>query len=133
MKTTQAALRRKSLLFALLAIVTNVGGNVLLSRGMREAGPTVSFSPLAYIRVVADPWVAGGIALLAIWLLANLSLLSWADLSYVLPITATGYALAAVIGWAALDEKVTLIHWSGIALITLGAILVSRTPPHTTP
>ena len=118
-------LRRKSILFALLSIVFNVFGNVLLSRGMRHSNLSME--------LLASPWIWGGAALLAMWLLANLSLLSWADLSYVLPITAGGYALAAIIGWAALDEKVSLVHWTGIALITIGAILVSRTPPHTTP
>ncbi len=118
-------LRRKSILFALLAICFNVGGNVLLSRGMRHSAPS--------IELLANPWIISGIAVLAIWLLTNLALLSWADLSYVLPITAGGYALAALVGWAALDEKVSPVHWTGIALITIGAILVSRTPPHTTP
>ena len=118
-------LRRKSILFALLSIIFNVSGNVLLSRGMRHG--VLSFD------LLANPWVLAGVALLAIWLLTNLSLLSWADLSYVLPITAGGYALAALIGWAALDEKVSILHWTGIALITIGALLVSRTPPHTTP
>jgi uncharacterized membrane protein len=118
-------LRRKSIFFAILAIVFNVSGNVLLSRGMRHAA--LSFE------LLTSPWILAGIALLVLWLLANLSLLSWADLSYVLPITAGGYALAALIGWAALDEKVSILHWTGIALITIGAILVSRTPPHTTP
>jgi uncharacterized membrane protein len=129
----QVKLRHKSILFAIFAIVFNTSGNVLLSHGMRQAGPTLSFSPLVYLKLLANPWVVGGVALLAAWLLSNLSLLSWADLSYVLPITAGGYALAAIIGWAALDEKVTPLHWTGIALITIGAILVGRTPPHTTP
>jgi uncharacterized membrane protein len=118
-------LRRKSILFALLSILFNVSGNVLLSRGMRHASLSLD--------LLVNPWILGGAALLALWLLANLSLLSWADLSYVLPITSGGYALAAIVGWAALDEKVSAMHWTGIGLITIGAILVSRTPPHTTP
>jgi uncharacterized membrane protein len=129
----QRLLRRKSLTFACIAIATNVGGNVLLTRGMHQIGPTISVSPLHYLKIVMNPWVAGGVALLAVWLLSNLSLLSWADLSYVLPITATGYALAAILGWAALGEQVSPLHWAGVGLITLGAVLVGRTPPHTTP
>ena len=126
-------LRRKSILFAIFAIVFNTSGNVLLSHGMHQAGPTISLSPLVYLKLLANPWILAGVALLSAWLLANLSLLSWADLSYVLPITATGYVLAAMIGWAALGEQVSPLHWAGIGLITVGAILVSRTPPHTTP
>ena len=123
----QPHLRHKSLLFAVLAIITNVGGNLLLSRGLRGA---VSDS---YWRVLANPWVICGIAVLAVWLLTNLSLLSWADLSYVLPITAGGYALSAVSGFAALGEHVSTFRWAGIGLITAGAFVVARTTPRTTP
>ena len=132
MNRSQRDLRRKSILFAIIAIVTNVGGNALLAHGMHQMGPTVSLSPLAYARLLVNPWVDLGIALLASWLLANLSLLSWADLSYVLPITATGYALAAILGWAAFGEHVSKPHWIGVAMITIGAALVGETPPHTT-
>ena len=127
----QRVLRRKSLVFAFLAILGNVFGNLLLREGMLEVGPTVSLSPLAYLRVVRHPLALGGIALLSIWFLCNLSLLSWADLSYVLPITAIGYACAAILGWAALGEMVSVLRWTGIGLITCGAMIVARTQPHT--
>src|SRR5262249_27970068 len=94
-------------------------------------GPTLSFSPLVYLRVIQHPIVDAGIALLAVWFLCNLSLLSWADLSYVLPVTAIGYAFAAILGWAALGEAVSPLRWTGIGLITCGGIIVSRTQPHT--
>ncbi|MBZ5601798.1 MAG: EamA family transporter [Acidobacteriia bacterium] len=131
MRNHQRELRRKSIVFALIAIVTNVGGNALLARGMHQTGQPLSL--LDYLHVLANPFVDAGIAMLAAWLLANLSLLSWADLSYVLPITATGYAFAAILGWAALGEHVSTSHWIGVTLITIGAALVGKTPPHTTP
>lgn len=124
-------LRRKSIVFALIAILANDFGNLLLTAGMHQIGPTVTVSPLAYLHVVRNPIVDGGVVLLTVWLLANLCLLSWADLSYVLPITATGYALAAVLGWAALGEHVSRDRWIGIGLITVGAILVGRGDPKT--
>jgi uncharacterized membrane protein len=133
LKNGQSELRHKSILFAIFAIIFNTGGNTLLSHGMRQIGPTLSLSPIVYLKLLANPWIVGGSVLLGAWLLANLSLLSWADLSYVLPITAAGYALAAILGWALLRENVSAPHWAGIALITVGAILVGRTPPHTTP
>jgi uncharacterized membrane protein len=121
------SLRRKSLLFALIAIVTNVSGNLLLSRGLR------GLVTQHYWHVLENPWVDGGIAVLAMWLLTNLSLLSWADLSYVLPITSGGYALSAVSGFLALGEHVSTARWIGIVLITAGSVVVSRTTPRTTP
>jgi uncharacterized membrane protein len=127
----QRALRRKSGVFAFIAVLGNVFGNVLLRAGMLQVGPTVSFSPLVYLRGLSNPLVDAGIVLLTIWFLSNLSLLSWADLSYVLPVTAIGYAGAALLGWAALGESVSVLRCIGIGLITFGGIMVGRTQPHT--
>lgn len=99
---------------------------------MQQAGPTLSFSPWVYLQLLQHPLVDAGIILLSIWLLSDLTLLSWADLSYVLPVTATGYAVTALVGWAALDETVTPLHWIAIGLITTGALIVGRTKPRTT-
>jgi drug/metabolite transporter (DMT)-like permease len=77
--------------------------------------------------------VLAGIVLLICWLIAQLSLLSWADLTYVLPITALGYVLAALLGAFALGERVSLSRWAGILLITAGVAVVSRTRARTGP
>ena len=120
-------LRRKTRVFTALVILTNVLGNFSLSHGMRQVGATVSVSVPAYIQAFTNPWVIAGMALLIIWLLAQLSLLSWADLSYVLPMTAIAYVLTAVLGNLAGGEPVAALRWLGILLITAGAILVGRT------
>lgn len=131
--TDPRIIRRKSAFFAAIAICSNVCGNLVLTVGMHRVGPTVTVSLLAYLRVLHQPLVDCGTALLALGLFANLSLLSWADLSYVLPVTAAGYALSATLGWAVLGEHVSGPRWIGIGLITAGAILVGRTQPRTTP
>lgn len=126
-------IRRKSLAFAATAICSNVCGNLLLTAGMHQIGPMVTLEIVRYLHVLRNPLVDGGTVLLALGLFASLSLLSWADLSYVLPVTATGYALSALLGWAVLGEHVSLGRWAGVALITAGALLVGRTQPRTTP
>ncbi len=93
----------------------------------------MTFSPLAYLRAMANGWVMLGIALLIAWLISQLSLLSWADLTFVLPITASSYVLAAILGAFWLREHVSLSRWAGIALIFGGVVLVSRTKPRTAP
>ena len=104
----------------------------MLSVGMRQVGRTLSPSPIPYLAALLNPSVALGVCLLAIWLIANLSLLSWADLSYVLPVTAIAYVLSAVAGHFVLGERVSLVRWCGVLSITAGAILVGRTKPTTT-
>jgi uncharacterized membrane protein len=127
------ALRRKTAIFTTVVIVSNVCGNFMLSIGMRQVGRTVTGSPLPYLAALLNPFVAAGVCLLACWLFSNLSLLSWADLSYVLPVTAIAYVLIALLGHFALGERVPGLHWAGILAITAGAVLVGRTTPTTTP
>ncbi len=118
---------------AIAAVLLNVGGNYFLSIGMRHIGATVTFSPAAFLPVFANVWILSGVFLLACWLIAQLSLLSWADLTYVLPITASAYVLTAILGAFTLGEHVSLAHWSGIALIFCGVLVVGRTRPRTAP
>ena len=118
-----------ALAFAVVAF--NAGGNYFLSVGMRSLGATVSLSPLAYLGALLNPWVALGVLFLAAWLISQLSLLSWADLTYVLPITSITYVVTAVLGAVALHEHVSMSRWIGIALIFAGVLVAGRTRPRT--
>jgi len=79
-----------------------------------------------------DPFIAAGIAMLILALLTRLALLSVADLSFVLPMTAVGYVFAAVLGRFFLHEQVTPARWLAIFLIFAGAALVGSTTQSTT-
>ena len=111
--------------------MSNVLGNFALSQGMRQFGSSVSLSVVSLFGVFSNLWIASGICLLAIWMISQLSLLSWADLSYVLPLTAASYVLTAVIGAVALGEYVSTAHWVGICMIFMGVMVVGRTAPRT--
>ena len=75
-----------------------------------------------------NPFVAIGITMLVVSLLTRLALLSLADLSFVLPLTATGYILSAFLGKVFLNEQVSSGHWLGTLLIFGGVVLVGSTP-----
>ena len=75
--------------------------------------------------------MAVGIALLIVWLLSRMALLSWADLSYVLPLTAIGYIITAVMGRVVLNEQISASRWSGTVLIVAGTALVGMTDSRT--
>ncbi len=121
--------RIKTRIFTVIVILTNVFGNFLLGLGLRQVGSLVGRSPLAYIFALFNPLVAVGVGLLIAWMLSHMALLSWADLSYVLPITSIGYALTAFMGWIFLHELVSPTRWAGVALIVLGVIMVGHTAP----
>jgi uncharacterized membrane protein len=114
-------LRLKTWLFAAVVVLSNVFGNFFLKRGM----PAELSSTWSYITVLFRPYVSLGVTLLILWMVARMTLLSWADLSYVLPVTAIGYALVAVVGWLLLHEHISARRWGGIVLIMAGVALVS--------
>lgn len=123
---------RKTQILVLLVVITNVLGNVSLSRGMHQVGRIVSASPFDYLRAFANPWTAAGIFVLLIWMLSDLALLSRADLSFVLPVTASAYVLVAILGHFFLHDHISWERWIGILLITGGVILAEETPARTT-
>jgi drug/metabolite transporter (DMT)-like permease len=116
-----ARLRLKTRLFAPVVVLSGVLGNYFMKLGMPG---TLAF-PLDYITVLFRPYVALGVLLLILWLLTRMALLSWADLSYVVPVTSVGYALTALAGQVFLHEAISLKHWTGIGLIVAGVSLVS--------
>jgi len=122
--TSDARLRRKTLVFAAAVIFCNAVGNTLLTWGLRHQANTLTVSPLSYIQAIITPAVALGIALLIVWLLTRMALLSWADLTYVLPVTALGYVASALLAHFFLNEHVTSVRWAGTILICAGTALV---------
>lgn len=110
----------------------NALGNLSLAWGMKHAAIRVGLAPSGYLRDMLNPFVACGIALLILWLLTRMALLSLADLSYVLPVTAFGYFLAAVLGKLFLQEQITNLQWFGTSLIVVGIMVVGGTNQSTT-
>jgi uncharacterized membrane protein len=130
MNTESARLRLKTWICATVVVFSNVFGNFFMKRGM----PAQLNTPIEYITVLFQPWVSLGVLLLILWLLSRMALLSWADLSYVLPVTSVGYVLVALAGRVFLNEQITAKRWTGIFLIVAGVALVSgRTAPQTIP
>ncbi|MEO8100243.1 MAG: EamA family transporter [Acidobacteriota bacterium] len=117
--------------FAAFVILSNSFGNLFLAQGMRESDEVAT--PFAFLAAMANPWVILGIVLLISWLLSRMAMLSWADLTYVLPVTALGYAVSAGLGHLFLGEVITLERWAGVCLIVVGTVLVGLGAPHTEP
>src|SRR5579863_1691342 len=124
------AFRAYSLLFAFLAL--RAFGNLSLAWGTKHLSGALSVDPLSYGRALLDPFVALAIAMLIVALLVRLALLSVADLSFVLPMTAVGYVISALFGKIFLHEQVSPQRWLGVALIFAGAAMVGSTSEKTT-
>ena len=117
-------MRPKTLLLAAVVVVANVAGNFALGWGMKHA--PASATPIS---ALLEPFVMVGIVLLIVWTLLRIKLLELADLSYVLPITAVGYVLNALMGALFLHEQVSMQRWAGTLLIVAGAALTATTAP----
>jgi uncharacterized membrane protein len=125
------AAKARILALVLAVIFFNSLGNLALAWGMKHATETVGLNPMAYLRVMLNPAVVAGILLLICWLLTRMTLLSWADLSFVLPLTSLGYVMAAVLGKLFLNEVIAPEHWLGVGLIFVGTALVGTTQSKT--
>ena len=124
-----ARLRWKTRCFAAFIILSNSFGNLFLFLGMRQTAD-VTQSPLAMLRAIFQPQVMLGIALLICWMLARMMMMSWADLTYVLPVTAFGYVVTAALGYLFRGEVITPQRWIGTLMIVTGTVLVGLGNPH---
>jgi drug/metabolite transporter (DMT)-like permease len=132
MKRESSRHRRRNQLLIVVVVLSNVIGNVALSHGMRQTGSIISASPLDYLRAFAKPATVAGVLVLVVWMVSNLALLSRADLSFVLPVTASAYVLIAIAGRFWLGEQISAVRWLGIVAITVGVVLAEETPSRTT-
>jgi uncharacterized membrane protein len=122
-----ARLRWKTRIFTAIVVLANVLGNFSMGFGLKSRAVVLGSSVLAYLEVFLNPWIWLGIGLLILWMLSRMALLSWADLTYVLPVTSIGYVLTAVIGAVFLGERVSPQRWLGTLLIVAGTALVGST------
>lgn len=112
--------------YRLLALVLLLRplGNLSLAWGMRHFSSMLALNPFLYLRALFNPFVAIGIGALAFGLITRMALLSLADLSVVLPLTASGYILSTLLGKLFLREEVNVYRWLGTILIFAGALVV---------
>jgi uncharacterized membrane protein len=66
------------------------------------------------------------------FMVSYMTVLSWADYSYVMPAGAFGYALLTLLAVVFLHESVSPRRWIGVILICAGVLLVGQTKPRTT-
>ena len=125
--------RLKASQYAVLAAVTLTAsvGDTLLSRGMSQIGP-VGFGHLGLLwHALFNPYVIVGIVLLIGFFASYMTALSWADLTFVMPATAFGYVVVALLSRWWLHEQMSAYRWIGIALIVCAVGFVADGPSKT--
>src|ERR1700709_24766 len=115
-------------LVLLCVILTASFGDTMLSHGMSQVG-AVSFDHLGLLfHALRNLWVISGILCLLGFFASYLTALSWSDLTFVLPSTAFGYVVVALLSHFWLHEHVSLYRWAGIILIVCGVGFVANGP-----
>ncbi len=107
----------------------------MLKRGMSQNGAvqlTGAGVARAFRLTVTNGTIWVGIFFLTGFMVSYMTVLSWADYSYVMPAGAFGYALLTLMAVLFLHESVSLRRWVGVVLICVGVLLVGQTKPRTT-
>lgn len=151
-ETGRGADRRAATTVAMLVATVSVTvGDLLMSQAMRSLGPLQLtaleqwwkgslplgqaltalpgqvYQLLWLIFGTAKVWMA--IACMLTFLILWMVSLSWADLTFVMPLTALTYVLNAILVGPVLGEHVSLTRWVGTIFITAGVALVTLEKP----
>ncbi len=121
----------KTLTIVLIAALLGGTGHVFLAKSMRPVGDLTEASSDRLggmiLRAVSNPWLILGVALQASFFFIYLTLLTRADVSLILPLTAMDYIVVAILAQYVLGETVTIVRWAGMGLIVTGVGLLSKT------
>jgi drug/metabolite transporter (DMT)-like permease len=119
----------KTVIVVTLAALSAAVGETLLSYGMKKNGAMNITDPSQWFSlifsVVSNPYITAGVVFLAIFFFLYLAALSWADLSFVLPLTAVSYIFAALLARFVLREEVSVFRWIGTVVIMIGITLIA--------
>src|SRR6266852_6555886 len=132
---SERRLRIKTLVLVLAMVVCANAGDLMLKRGMSQNGAvqlTGDGVAHAFRLTVTNGTIWVGIFFLTGFMASYVTVLSWADYSYVMPAGAFGYALLTLLAVVFLHENVSPRRWVGVVLICVGVLLVGQTRPRTT-
>jgi uncharacterized membrane protein len=119
----------KTLIVLFIAIFAQTLGDVYLKKGMESIGEVNTLDPVELfnigLQIFTNPLIWQGILLLGLFFGLYLAALSWADLSFVLPVTSFGYAMNALMAWRFIGEHVSITRWVGTIIICVGVATVS--------
>jgi len=117
------------LIFIAIVVLGGSAGDIVVSHAMKQMGDVHPFTPAVIFRVLGRAfrtgWIWIGISLMAVAFFSLLTLLSWADVSVVIPATALSYVTGAAGAKFLLHEEVRPVRWAGVLLVCLGAALIS--------
>ncbi|MGO8945658.1 MAG: hypothetical protein ACLQJ7_18540, partial [Syntrophobacteraceae bacterium] len=104
-------------LMVLMVVLSSAAGDVFLTKGMKQVGDVSAVSRLEILRTIKR--IAGnlnfvvGVTCLAVSFFSFLTVLSWANLSFVVPATALVYVVTVLGAKFFLKEQIDRMRWAG--------------------
>ena len=118
---------KTALLLTSLILCSSLG-EILSAKGMQQIG-AVAFEPRALLaaiwRMMRNPFLLAGVTSLAASFFSFISLLSYADLSFVVPLTAVSYLTNTLGAKLFLRERIARERWLGTLLVMAGVVIIS--------
>jgi hypothetical protein len=115
-------------IFFFFIVVAGTGGELCVSRAMKSVGEVHDFRPRALVRFALHalrlPWMWLGVALMSLGFFSLLGILSFQEVSFVVPVSALSYAAGAFGAKAFLGEQINRNRWIGIAVVSIGVTIV---------
>ena len=109
-------------------VVAGTGGELCISRAMKSVGEIHDFRPRSLVRFVAHAlrlrWIWAGIFLMSLGFFSLVAILSFDEVTFVVPFSAMSYVAGALGARMFLGERITRHRWLGIIAVTLGVALV---------
>lgn len=104
---------------AQLALKASVRGQGAIGLNPADALPTA-------LRIAAEPWLWLGLGCYAVSVVVWILALSRVEVSIAYPMLSIGYIINALVAWAWLGEVLSANKIAGIAIITVGVIVLAR-------
>jgi drug/metabolite transporter (DMT)-like permease len=118
-------------LVLLCVMLTASIGDTFLSHGMSQVGQVDMQHLGLLLHALTNVWVIAGIVLLIGFFASYMTALSWADLTFVMPATAFGYVVVALLSHFWLHEHLSLSRCAGIVMIVCAVGFVANGPSRT--
>ena len=122
----------KILIILLIAFVFEAIGVVILKKGIDEVVAQSNVRPLNFSRVLrmvgsgfTNRNVLVGVFFETLFFIGLLMLMGRSDISFIWPLTSISFVLTTLAAQFYLRETVSGLRWSGVALIMVGAALIT--------
>lgn len=117
-----------TLVMIAVIVFSNAAGDVLITRGMKKMGEVNSFHPYHLLqlgrRALGNGDFLLGVFCLAISFFAFISVLAWAEMSFIVPATSVVYVVTVLGARFFLKEQIDKLRWAGTFLVCMGVVLV---------